>query len=353
MKKIEQSLSIGSSPHISSGASVEQIMRHVVYALLPIVAFSIFCYGLAALLILVTAVVCCLLTEYLLAKHYSGRSTIGDWSAVITGILFALTLPPGLPLWMVAIGATVCIALGKFMFGGLGCNVFNPALVGRAFLQAAFPSALTSWSDPFMADRFSTIPQSVLALPLLAPQYDTQSSATPLSALKFDAQTTDVNSLFLGLSNGSLGEGSALLIVLCALYLIARNFMNWRIPAGILLATILGGSLLHWWNPQQYGDAYFMLFSGGLMLGAFFMATDMVASPVTNLGCFVYGLCIGALIIIIRAWSGLPEGVMYAILFCNALSPHIDHLLQPRAFGLADSNSRKNSGPKVSSKVKI
>lgn len=338
MKKVSHTLNIGTSPHISSGASVEQIMRHVVYALLPIVAFAVYCYGLAALLIVSTSLISCLLTEHWLAKRYTEQSTIGDWSAVITGLLFALTLPPGIPLWMVCLGSVVSIALGKFMFGGLGCNVFNPALVGRAFLQAAFPTSLTTWSDPFTPDRFISVPQSLLALPFLKPQYDSQSGATPLSALKFEAQDTGLSNLFLGLSNGSLGESSSLLLLMCAAYLIARNFMNWRTPIGIFIAVIVCSSLLHAWNPQQFGDSLFMLFSGGLMLGALFMATDMVASPVTNLGCWVYGLCIGILTVVIRAWSGLPEGVMYAILFCNALSPHIDHLIQPLPFGSKKSS---------------
>lgn len=338
-------LNIATSPHISSGASVDTIMRHVVYALLPIVAFSVYSYGWAALLIIVTSVGSCVLTEHLLSKNAQAQSTVGDWSAAITGLLFALTLPPHIPLWMVVIGSVVSIGLGKYLFGGLGCNVFNPALVGRAFLQAAFPTSMTTWADPFADNRFSSIPSSITALPFLSPQYDSTSSATPLALMKFDGVDSSGTSLFLGLSNGSLGEGSALVILICAVYLIYKNFMNWRIPAGIFSAVALSALLLHWINPLVYADVFFMLFSGGLMLGALFMATDMVASPLSNKGCFIYGLCIGALTVIIRLWSGLPEGVMYAILFCNALSPHIDHLSQPQWFGKnakpADSHTEK------------
>ncbi|MDH5324780.1 MAG: RnfABCDGE type electron transport complex subunit D [Gammaproteobacteria bacterium] len=332
MKPIKTSLHIDTSPHIFSDTSVPKIMRHVVYALIPMVGFAFYCYGWSALLIIGVCVISCLLTEHWLSKRMALPSGIGDGSAVITGLLLGLTLPPALPLWMAALGGIVSIGLGKMLFGGLGCNVFNPALVGRAFLQAAFPSSLTTFSPPFSPDRFHSIADSVLTPPLLSPSYDSLSSATPLSAFKFGGQSSELNSLFLGTSNGSLGETSAALILMCGLYLIFRNFMNWRIPAGIFIAVFALSSLFHWLQPQQFAGPWFMLCSGGLMLGALFMATDMVASPLSHRACFVYGVLIGALVVVIRYWSGLPEGVMYAILFCNALSPHIDRLLQPKPF---------------------
>ncbi|MGD8568424.1 MAG: RnfABCDGE type electron transport complex subunit D [Gammaproteobacteria bacterium] len=326
-------LNVGSSPHIKSGYSVDTIMRHVVYALLPVAAFAVYSFGLAALLVLATSVISCLATEHLLAKQYNQSSTIGDWSAVITGIIYALTLPPGLPLWMVFMGGVIGIALGKLLFGGLGSNVFNPALVARAFLQAAFPASLTHWTPAFTDDRFTSLPSSTLTLPFLSPVYDAVSSATPLAAMKFSHESTAVSDLLFGLTDGSLGETSSIIILLGGVYLVARNMMNWRIPVGIFLAVIVLSSLFHWLQPDHYPGPVFMLFSGGLMLGAVFMATDMVASPITNLGCFIYGVMIGALIVIIRYWSGLPEGVMYAILFMNAVSPHIDNFIQPVVFG--------------------
>ena len=352
----KRTLNIDSSPHIRSGNSVDVIMRNVVYALLPVVAFAVYSYGLAAALIITTAVASCVLTEHALGR-YSGKAvTINDWSASITGIIYGLTLPPALPLWMVMVGGVIAIGLGKFLFGGLGCNAFNPALVGRAFLQAAFPVSLTTWSPAFTADRFLTAPATLFTLPFMTPDYsqnvftqhlisqnsvtgintnaaDAITGATPLSALKFDNIDTEPLNLFLGLSNGSLGETCSLLILLCGLYLIARNMMNWRIPAGIFITVIIISSLFNLVDPTRYAGPGFMLFSGGLMFGAMFMATDMVASPITNLGCFIYGALIGSLVLVIRYWSGLPEGVMYAILFCNALSPHIDALIQPRVFG--------------------
>ncbi len=329
----EKTLQIRSSPHLSSGASVELIMQNVVYALLPVVAFAIYAFGLAALFTLAVAVLACLLTEHLLCKWSRHTSSLTDWSAVITGLIYGMTLPPGLPLWITFVGGVLAVSLGKFIFGGLGYNPFNPALVGRAFLQAAFPGAMTTWMEPFTAGRFVDLPSSTLAWPLTTPVYDTLSSATPLAAMKFNQQSTGAMDLVLGMTSGSLGETCALLILLGGLYLIIRNMMNWRIPAGIFLAVGLLSALFHFIDPARYANATFMLFSGGLMLGAMFMATDMVASPITNLGCFIYGVVIGVLVVVIRLWGGMPEGVMYAILFANAVSPHIDRFIQPTPFG--------------------
>ena len=328
-----KSLQLRSSPHLSNGASVNMIMRNVVYALLPVVAFAIYAFGLMALLTLAVALLACLLTEHLLCKWSNQTSSLTDWSVVITGLLYGFTLPPGLPLWMTFAGGVLAVSLGKFIFGGLGYNPFNPALVGRAFLQAAFPGAMTTWMEPFDAERFMSLPPSTLAWPLTSPVYDTLSSATPLATMKFNQQPTGAMDLVLGMTSGSLGETCALLILLGGLYLIVRNMMNWRIPAGIFLAVVLLSALFHFMDPARYPNATFMLFSGGLILGAMFMATDMVASPITNLGCFIYGVIIGVLVVVIRLWGGMPEGVMYAILFANAVSPHIDRFIQPTPFG--------------------
>ena len=333
MPKLNKTLQIHSTPHLSSGASVDSIMRNVVYAILPVAGFSIYAFGLAALLTLAGAVLSCMLTEHWLCRWSGRATTVRDWSVVITGIIYGLTLPPGLPLWMTVAGGVLAVSVGKFIFGGLGYNPFNPALVGRAFLQAAFPTAMTSWLAPFNAARFTSLPASTLAVPLATPTYDTVSSATPLAAMKFSHQPTNAMDLLLGTTSGSLGETCSVLILLGGLYLIARNMMNWRIPAGIFIAVILLSSLLHFAHPERYPGAMFMVFSGGLMFGAMFMATDLVASPITNIGCFIYGVFIGVLVVIIRLWGGMPEGVMYAILFANALSPHIDRYIQPVPFG--------------------
>lgn len=331
MKK--QTLHISTSPHLKQDIDVSVIMKNVVWALLPVSLFSVYVFGWNAALVLLTAVGSCVLTEHLLCQLAGKPSTVSDWSAIITGLLLGLTLPPIFPLWMTFLGGMIAIGVGKFIFGGLGYNVFNPALVGRAVLQAAFPVAITTWYTGFLADRFSTVNTSVLTIPFMTPVVDGITGATPLSAFKFEGITANSAELALGLVSGSIGETSSILIMLGGLYLIARDFMNWRIPMAILGTVFVFSGILYWMDPVTYPTPSFMLFSGGLMLGAIFMATDMVASPMTSPGVVLYGVIIGALVVIIRTWGGLPEGVMYAILFGNALSPHIDRLIKYRVYG--------------------
>lgn len=326
-------LELASAPHVRAGHSVEQIMLHVVLALLPVSAFAVYSFGLVALLTLLVAVGSCVATEWI-ACRISGRpSTLRDWSVVITGLLYGLTLPPGIALWMVAAGGVIGVGIGKALFGGLGSNPFNPALVGRAVLQAAFPVAMTTWLDAFAADRFARLPSSVLTVPFAQPVYDAVSGATPLSLWKFDKQATDSLDLLAGFTSGSVGETSALLILAGGIYLALRRFMSWQIPVTILatVAALSGG--LHLLDPSRYASPLFMLLSGGLMLGALFMASDMVGSPMTTRGQVVYGVLIGVLVVAIRTWGGMPEGVMYAILLGNAMTPHIDRAFQPRVYG--------------------
>ena len=328
-----KTLEIHTSPHIASGRSVDHIMRHVVIALLPVCVFAVYVFGLTALVTLTAATLSCLLTEYLLNRRSGKPATIGDWSVAVTGIIYGLTLPPGLPVWMVVTGGVFGVAVGKFLFGGLGYNAFNPALVGRAFLQAAFPVAMTTWYEPLGADRFTSLPSSTLTFPFATPVYDVVSGATPLAAMKFDGDVTATMELVTGITSGSTGETSALLILLGGAYLVARKMMNWRIPVSIFATVFVFSGALYLLDPAAYPDPVFMLFAGSLMLGAVFMATDMVASPMTGLGCVIYGALIGALVVVIRLWGGLPEGVMYAILIANAVSPHIDSLIRPRVYG--------------------
>lgn len=330
---LQKTLEIRTSPHFLSGYSVDTVMFNVVLALLPVTLFAVYAFGLAALLTLTMALASCVLTEHVACRFSRKGTTVGDWSIVITGLLYGLTLPPGLPLWMTAIGGIVAVGLGKAIFGGLGLNPFNPALVGRAFIQAAFPVALTSWVPGFTADRFASLPSSMLALPFSRPVYDGITGATPLALWKFERGTTATRDLVLGFVSGSTGETSVVLILLGGAYLIARNFMNWRIPAGVFAAVASLSGILHLVDPQRYASPTFMLFSGGLMLGAVFMATDMVGSPMTSIGCYVYGALIGLLVVVIRTWGGMPEGVMYAILLANAVSPHIDNLIRPTVYG--------------------
>lgn len=337
---LNKTLHISTSPHIAKSIGTDDIMRNVVWAMLPVALFSVYSFGLSALLVLITSTASCVITEHFLCRFSKKQSTVSDWSAVISGLLLGLTLPPGFPLWMTFIGGVIAMSLGKYIFGGLGYNVFNPALVGRAVLQAAFPVAITTWYPSFLENRFSSLPSSIFTFPFMEPTVDGVAGATPLSAFKFDHITTDTVELALGQVSGSTGETCAVLIILGGLYLIARKMMNWRIPVAVLGSAYLFSGLLYLIDPQVYPSPMFMLFSGGLMLGAVFMATDMVASPITPLGTVIYGTIIGLLVIIIRIWGGLPEGVMYAILLANAISPHIDKMIRPRVYGTSKRLSR-------------
>lgn len=319
-------------------------MRNVVYALLPICAYAIFLFGISALALLLVVTGSCLLTELLFDRLLHRSGSIRDFSTVITGLLLALTLPPGFPLWMAAVAGFVAIALGKALFGGLGCNVFNPALIGRAFVQAAFPVAITTWTPALAKGRFLEFIPSSLAWPLLRPvdtaQWSQQlgidgfTGATPLALQKFQHIASSGADLFLGLTTGSAGETSALLILVCGAWLALRKMMDWRISAGVFIGALLISVPLHYaFDPQVYPAPSFVLFSGGMMLGALFMATDMVGSPLTPRGVWLYGLLIGSLTVIIRQFSALNEGIMYAILIANASAPLIAAVTQPRIYG--------------------
>jgi electron transport complex protein RnfD len=341
MAGLSRTLEIRTSPHVLSGYSVDTIMFNVVLALLPTTAFAVYAFGWSALLLLGVALASCLATERLACRLAGAPSTLGDWSAAITGLLYGLTLPPGLPLWMVAVGGAIAVGLGKALFGGLGRNPFNPALVGRAFLQAAFPVAMTTWLAPFGADRFAALPASTLAPPFARAAVDGVTTATPLALFKFEGQLSPAGDLALGFVAGSSGETHSVLILLGGAYLVARNMMSWQIPAAILGTVALASGALHAVAPQACAPPQFMLVSGGLMLGAVFMATDMVGSPMTAWGCVVYGALIGLLVVVIRAFGGMPEGVMYAILLGNAATPHIDRWIRPRVYGAAGAGAAR------------
>jgi len=302
-------------------------MWTVVATLVPVIGAAVWFFGLSALLVIAASTLGALLTE----RGFGERGTLGDGSAAITGLLLGLTLPPGIPLWMSFLGGAFAIGLGKLIFGGLGQNIFNPALLGRAFLQAAFPTALTTW--PALADRWTNVYASNLALPLLSPgKVDVVTTATPLNLMKFEHQGTDLFHLAVGSTAGSLGETAGVLILLCGAYLAWKGYLDWRIPVSILATVAAFSGILHAIDPTFPGPL-FMLLSGGLVLGAVYMATDMVTSPVTRKGAWIFGLGIGVLTVLIRVWGGLTEGVMYSILFMNALVPFIDQVTRPAAFG--------------------
>jgi Na+-translocating ferredoxin:NAD+ oxidoreductase subunit D len=302
-------LELRAAPHLRSADSTERIMWTVVATLLPLVAASYWFFGWRALAVIVAATAGAMITERLTGPGGALR----DGSAAITGILLGLTLPSGLALWMAALGGAFGIGFGKVIFGGLGQNVFNPALLGRAFLMAAFPVALTTWPAVRGVDGVT--------------------AATPLGLMKFEGEVSALGPLFFGNTGGSLGETSALLILLGGGYLAWKNYLNWRIPVSIFATVALMAALFNAIDPVRYPGPLFMLLSGGLMLGAVYMATDMVTSPLTHSGAWIFGIGIGVLVVLIRLWGGLPEGVMYAILFMNALVPFINRWTRPRVFG--------------------
>ncbi len=326
MNAAETRLELVASPHLKAPDSTPRIMWTVVATLVPVIAAATWFFGVSALLVIAAATLGALVTERVFGKGGS----LADGSAAITGLLLGLTLPPGIPLWMAFLGGMFGIGFGKLIFGGLGQNIFNPALLARAFLQAAFPEALTTWPTP--GQPWAHLVGDNFALPLMGSSVDAVTSATPLGLMKFEHAGTPVRDLLMGSTGGSLGETAAVLILLGGAYLAYKNYLNWRIPVSILAVVALLSSALHAIDPAIPG-APFMLFSGGLMLGAVYMATDMVTSPVTNRGAWVFGAGIGALVVVIRLWGGLPEGVMYAVLLMNALVPFIDRATRPRVFG--------------------
>ncbi len=341
------------APHVRGERTVEKIMLNVVWSLLPICAFYIFQYGVSALASITVVTGACLLTERWLVRTGTQAGNIGDYSATITGLLLALTLPPGFPLWMGAIAGFVAIGLGKGLFGGLGFNVFNPALVGRAFAQAAFPTAIATYTPSFLPGRFTEFIPSSLAWPLMIPadaalwlkakHLDALAGATPLAKWKFDGVMVGANELVTSLSGHMAVGPSPLLILLCGSYLALRRYLDWRIPMSILGGAAVVAWALFAFNPTHYPNPFFMLFSGGLILGAVYMATDMATSPVTPRGMWLYGGLIGLLTVVIRYYSGLPEGVMYAILIANAATPLIERITQPTPFGKSALAARRGA----------
>ncbi len=334
---------IRSAPHVKGPRSVEQIMRNVVYSLLPVCAFFVYQYGISAAASLLVVTGACLLTERAFVRTGTQAGNLADYSATITGLLLALSLPPGFPLWMGAVAGFVALALGKALFGGIGYNVFNPALVGRAFVQAAFPTAIATYTPSFLPGRFTEFVPSSLALPLMAPadtvawlkamKLDALTGATPLAKWKFEGTVAPAWDLLTSLAGHMAVGPSPALILACGAYLALRRFMDWRIPAAVLGSAALTAWLLHGIYGVRYPDPFFMLLSGGLVLGGVYMATDMATSPVTPRGMWLYGALIGVLTVVIRYYSGLPEGVMYAILIGNAATPLIERITQPTPFG--------------------
>lgn len=301
-------------------------MYGVCLALLPALVAGLYFFGLGAAVVMLTGIVSCVFFEWSITRFILRRekNTIPDGSAILTGILLGFNMPSNLPIWIIVIGALVAIGVGKMTFGGLGQNPFNPALVGRVFLLISFPAQMTTWP----------VSGSVEYL-------DAHTGATPLSLMKWAIQSGDVSVLndlpssmdmFLGMHGGALGEVSALLLLFGCLFMIIRKIITWHIPVSILGTVAVLSAVLHVANPV-YATPVAVLCSGGLMLGACFMATDYVTSPMTPKGQIIYGVAIGALTVVIRNWGAYPEGMSFAILIMNAFTPLINTYCKPRRFG--------------------
>jgi electron transport complex protein RnfD len=319
------------APLLRQDMTTPKAMRDVIIALLPATGAGIWFFGLSAVLVLGASILGGVLAEWLFAPRDARGISLLDGSGVLTGLLLGLTLPPALPMWMAFLGGFVAICLGKVIWGGIGHNLFNPALLGRAFLLATFPIAMTTW-PPIAAGEFG-LQAGNLALPFMQAGADGVSGATPLGLFKFEQEVTPLTELAFGKIGGSVGETSGVLLLLGGVYLWIRRDLDWRIPVSILGTVALFSLALVLIDAERFPAPLFSIFSGGLLLGAIYMATDPVTSPVTPRGAWIFGIGVGVLVILIRVFGGLPEGVMYAILLMNAATPLIDRYTQPRVFG--------------------
>ena len=329
-------LVVSLSPHAHGTDTVERNMYGVIIALLPALLVSFYFFGLGSVVVTATSVAACVLLEWAISKYVlkQERSTVMDGSAALTGLLLAFNLPSNLPVWIIIIGALFAIGVAKMPFGGLGNNIFNPALVGRAALLVAFPAQMTTW--PKVGQLTSYL--------------DAETGATPLAIMKEAIKSGDASvldrlpdSLSLLLGNhpdgaGAMGEICALALLLGLAFMLWRKIITWHIPVSIIATVFVFAGLLHLASPA-YADPVSVILSGGLMLGAIFMATDYVTSPMTPRGQLIYGVCIGLLTVIIRNWGAYPEGMSFAILIMNAFTPLINNYVKPKRFGEVPTKS--------------
>lgn len=324
-------LIVSLSPHAHGNDSVEKNMYGVIIALVPALLVSLFYFGIGSAIVLATSVLACVFFEWAITKFMLGKekTTICDGSAILTGLLLGFNLPSNLPIWIIIIGALVAIGIGKMTFGGLGNNPFNPALVGRCFLLVSFPAQMTSW--PVAGQLGSYL--------------DAETGATPLAIMKMAikesnpdllADLPSATHLLLG-SNptgglGTIGEVCALALLIGLAYMLWKKIITWHIPVSIIGTVFVFSAIMHFANPI-YADPFTEILSGGLMLGAIFMATDYVTSPMTAKGQIIYGIAIGFLTIVIRNWGSYPEGMSFAILIMNGFTPIINMYIKPKRFG--------------------
>jgi len=321
---------ISASPHVHSSSTSKRVMYDVLIALIPAFLVSIYVFGVGALVVTAVAVASCVLFEFLIQKYLlKTETTISDGSAIITGILLAFNLPSGLPIWMIIVGSLVAIGVAKASFGGLGFNIFNPALVGRVFLLISFPVQMTMW--PTAVENQTKL-------------VDATTGATPLGLIKegmlMGESMTEIITkipssldMLLGITGGSLGEMSAIALILGGIYLLIRKVISWHIPVTMLLTMAVMTGIFWMIDPTQYVNPLIHILSGGAILGAFYMATDMVTSPMTRKGMVIFAIGIGLITVVIRLFGAYPEGVSFAILIMNAFVPLINTYFKPRRFG--------------------
>ncbi|MBI2375787.1 MAG: RnfABCDGE type electron transport complex subunit D [Deltaproteobacteria bacterium] len=325
-------LNIATAPFVHKGLSTNRIMFEVVLALLPVFGAAVYYFGISAIVVVLGATAGAVISEWFFdAKRKSGSpGSLLDGSAILTGVLLGLSLPPATPLWIALLGGSVGIILGKVVWGGLGQNLFNPALVGRAFLQASFPVVTTTWTAP--RQGFFHFEPSTFAAPLMRAPVDVISSATPLGIAKFEHKVSALSDLLVGNTAGSLGETSGIVLITVGVILGARRIFDWRLPVSTVLTVAVCSGILHLFD-ASLPNPLFMVFSGGLLYGAVFMVTDPVTTPVTPKGAWIFGAGVGFLVVLIRIFGGLAEGVMFSILLMNAMTPLINRYTQPRRFG--------------------
>lgn len=318
-------LTISPSPHVHGGDSVKKNMYGVVIALLPALAASVWFFGLGALWVILTSVLSCVLIEAAIQKFIlKVPVSVSDGSAALTGLILAFNLPSNLPIWIIVIGALVAIGIGKMTFGGLGQNIVNPAILGRVFLLVSFPAQMTSWPMPNSVDGATG------ATPLGIMKEGLLSGKTVSEILPEIPSNTD---LLLGGIGGSLGEVSAIALLIGFVFMLVRKIITWHIPVSILVTMFVFGGILHLASPEQYACPTFHILTGGALLGAIFMATDYVTSPMSHKGMLIYGFGIGLLTMLIRTFGAYPEGMSFAILIMNIVTPLINTYCKPKRFG--------------------
>ena len=321
---------ISGSPHIQGDESTKKIMYGVVIAMVQTMLFSIYFFGLDAIRVFLIAIAASLFFEWIIQKYLiKGPLTINDGSALVTAILLALNLPSNLPIWMIIIGALVAIGMAKMSFGGLGKNVFNPALVARVFLLVSFPVEMTSWPKPSpITDGLADVITGPTPLGIVKEGLGANKTMSEL-APELPSYTQGL----MGEMGGSMGEVSALALLLGGVYMLWKKIITWHIPVSMLLTVAIFSGIFWGVDPEHYADPILHMLTGGMLLGAIFMATDMVTSPMTKGGQLIFGFGVGLLTILIRMWGAYPEGVSFAILIMNATVPLINRGFKPRRFG--------------------